>query len=84
MRYVAGIGQIFSINTVGRLVSGYTTDLYLEVTTKAMSPPCILILLAELLLYFISSKVFGFVDSQKYDKIKKKFTPNSEQSNEFN
>jgi len=68
---VAGIGQIFSINTVGRLVSGYTTDLYLEVTTKAMSLPCILILFAELLLYFISSKVVGFVDSQKYDKMKK-------------
>ena len=81
---MAGIGQIFSINTVGRLVSGYTTDLYLEVTTKAMSPPCILSLLAELLLYFISSKVVGFVDSQKYDKIKKIFTPNSEQSNDFN
>lgn len=63
LRYVAGIGQIFSINTVGRLVSGYTTDLYLQVTTKAVSPPCILIPLSELLLYFISSKVVGFVDS---------------------
>ena len=51
-------------------MSGYTTDLYLQVTTKAMSPPSILILLAELLLYFISSKVVGFVVSLKYEKIK--------------
>lgn len=71
LRYVAGIGQIFSINTVGRFVSGYTTDLYLEVTTRAVSPPCILILLAELLLYFISSTFVGFVHSQKYDNIRK-------------
>jgi hypothetical protein len=85
LRYVAGIGQIFSTNTVGRLVSGYTTDLYLEMTTKAVSPPCLLVLLAELLLFFISSKVVGFVDLQKYEKIKKKvFTPNSEQSDNFN
>jgi len=72
LRYVAGIGQIFSINTVGRLVTGYTTDLYVEVTTKALSPQCILIQLSELLLFFIRSKVVGFVDSQKYGKIKEK------------
>ena len=29
---------------------------------------------AKLLLYFTNSKVVGFVDSQKYDKIKKNYS----------
>jgi hypothetical protein len=39
LRFVAGIGQIFSINNVGRYVLGYTTDQYLQVTGNAMSLP---------------------------------------------